>query len=132
MAVQVIQVKEFLQKSAHGLLLDVRSPMEFDNGHIPNAISIPIFNNEERAIVGTVYKQQGQKEAVLLGMELFGKKMHLLSKNVEELLFKNNSPQSPIFIHCWRGGKRSEAMAWLFSFYGFQVFLLVLPFLFLI
>ena len=49
-----------------GVILDVRSPAEYNQGHIPGAVNFPLFNNEERALVGTCYKQKGKDEACLL------------------------------------------------------------------
>ncbi len=53
-------------------IIDVRSEIEFDKGHIPGAVNIPILNTEERKIVGTTFKQVGQKHAILKGLELTG------------------------------------------------------------
>ena len=56
-------ISEFLTNATSGVLLDARSEGEFEQGHIPGAISFPILNNEERKLVGTCYKQQGHREA---------------------------------------------------------------------
>src|SRR5205807_2899442 len=60
---------------ASGTYFDVRSPAEYAHAHIPGAINLPLFSDEERAAVGTVYKQQGQKEAIRLGVKLVGPKL---------------------------------------------------------
>ena len=60
--------------AAKGPIVDVRSPGEFEQGHVPGAVNLPLFSNEERAQVGTVYKQQGRQLAVQLGLELVGLK----------------------------------------------------------
>lgn len=102
-------------------MADVRSPGEFAKGHIPGAVNIPLFSDDERAQVGTCYKQQGQQQAIDLGLELVGPKMagfvkaaRLLAENKEGLL-----------VHCWRGGMRSGSMAWLFETAGIPAFILV-------
>lgn len=94
-------------------LLDVRSPAEYQKGHIPGAVNLPIFSNEERAAVGTIYKQQGRTEAVQKGLELVGPK---LTKFSEEALRIGKDKQ--LRVYCWRGGMRSAKMAALFETLG--------------
>ncbi len=100
-------------------LLDSRSPGEYDAGHIPGALSLPLFSNEERAAVGTCYKQQGQEEAIELGLGFVGPKMRELVQ-----LAKQQVPDRQVRLHCWRGGMRSSSMAWLLETAGFRVTLL--------
>jgi len=101
-------------------IVDVRSPGEFAQAHIPGAHNIPIFTNEERAIVGTLYKKSGKESAVLRGLEIVGPKMATFVKQARKI-----APSKKIAVHCWRGGMRSESMAWLFSTSGLEVSLLV-------
>ena len=89
-------------------LVDVRSPGEFEKGHWPGAINIPLFDDEERAAVGTAYKQQGRTPAIHLGLELTGPKLSSLAQQLETLRDQGN-PR----IYCWRGGMRSASVAWL-------------------
>jgi tRNA 2-selenouridine synthase len=119
-AVQSLHIDDFLAQSKDALLIDVRSPGEYFHGHIPGAVSIPLFTDEERKVVGTAYKQQSREQAIKIGLEYYGPKMRLIVEEVEELLKKFNSKQ--IFIHCWRGGMRSGAVAWLLDLYGFKVY----------
>lgn len=98
--------------------MDVRAPAEFAQGHIPGAYNLPIFSNEERAQVGTTYKQQGHDAAVLLGFDITGPKW---SGFIKEVL--QQAPDKKIAVHCWRGGMRSGAMAWALDFAGFEVYL---------
>ncbi|HNB82584.1 MAG TPA: rhodanese-like domain-containing protein, partial [Chitinophagaceae bacterium] len=65
-----LELGEFLNQREQHPVLDVRTPAEFEQGHIAGAINFPIFSNEERAMVGTCYKQEGRKQAVRLGFEL--------------------------------------------------------------
>jgi tRNA 2-selenouridine synthase len=95
--------------------IDVRSPGEFVQGHIPGAVNFPLFENNERTIVGTIYQKSGRDAAVLKGLEFAGPKMAGFVKNLYQL-----APQREILIHCWRGGMRSEHMAWLFDQAGFK------------
>ena len=116
---QRIQVEEFLPKIDNIPILDVRSPSEFATGHIPQAISFPIFSDEERAIIGTLYKQEGNKSAVKKGLEIVGPKLVSFIEKAEAL------GVSAFKIYCWRGGMRSSSMATLLESYGFKVILLV-------
>jgi tRNA 2-selenouridine synthase len=59
-AVQSLHIDDFLAQSKDALIIDVRSPSEYANGHIPGAISIPLFTDEERKVVGTAYKQESR------------------------------------------------------------------------
>ncbi|MBK0381690.1 tRNA 2-selenouridine(34) synthase MnmH [Pedobacter sp. SD-b] len=114
--VKQLSLPEFLEKANTTIIVDVRTPSEFAHSHIPNAVNIPIFSNEERVLVGTAYKQQGRQAAILLGFELVGGKWADFIKQAEIL-----APNKKILVHCWRGGMRSGAMAWAFDLYGFEV-----------
>lgn len=100
-------------------LIDVRTPAEFEHGHVPGAHNIPLFSNEERVKVGTTYKQQSREDAILLGFDLTGNKWSGFIRSALEI-----SPQKKVAVHCWRGGMRSGAMAWALSLYGFEVYLI--------
>ena len=71
-----IDINQFSKLSEIHPILDVRTPAEFAQGHIPGAINFPIFTNEERVIIGTLYKKEGKQPAVLKGLELVGPKLH--------------------------------------------------------
>ncbi|MBI9064111.1 MAG: tRNA 2-selenouridine(34) synthase MnmH [Marinilabiliaceae bacterium] len=112
--------KEFLKEAMGTPVIDVRSPGEFEEGHIPNAINMPLFTNEERAIVGTLYKRTGKDAAVLKGLEIVGPKMVDFARQAGEIAIDKQ-----LLVHCWRGGMRSESMAWLFERTGLQCGLLI-------
>jgi tRNA 2-selenouridine synthase len=116
--VRSVEVQTFLQ--APGLILDVRSPGEYEDGHIPGAVSFPLFSNEERAQVGTCYKRQGREAAVELGLEFVGPKLAGFVKTVKRIAHGSAS-KTPLRVHCWRGGMRSGAMALLLETAGFPV-----------
>ena len=97
-------------------MLDVRSPGEYDHGHIPGALNYPLFSNEERALVGTCYKQQGRDAAVELGFDLLGPKLGQLVRTAKAI-----APDRTLRVHCWRGGMRSGGVAWGLELAGFQV-----------
>ncbi len=98
------------------VLIDVRSPAEYAHAHIPSALSLPLFNDSERAKVGTIYKQVSPESALLKGLDFVGPKMSGFIKKAIKW-----SPTRKVIVHCWRGGKRSGSMAWLLKFAGFDV-----------
>lgn len=114
-----LHIDQFMMQSTNHAIIDVRTPREFEQGHIPGAVNIPLFNNEERAIVGTLYKQQGRQPAILKGLDIVGPKM----ANIV-LKAKLSAIDNTVFVHCWRGGMRSGSVAWLLEMYGFKVFVL--------
>lgn len=93
------------------LFIDVRSPNEFEEATIPNAINIPLFNNEERALIGTIYKTESPEKATEIGLELVSPKISTLIKEIKTSL---TNGQKPIFF-CWRGGMRSKTVATLYE-----------------
>jgi tRNA 2-selenouridine synthase len=113
----ILPATEFLQATT--TLLDTRSPAEFAAGHIPGAISFPLFTDAERAQVGTCYKQVSPDAAIELGLELIGPKMVRFVRQAKQI-----APDRQVRIHCWRGGMRSASMAWLLETAGCQVTLL--------
>ena len=110
----------FLEKATQWPILDVRSPAEYTAGHIPGAHCFPLFDNHERAQVGTTYKQIGSHEALLVGLELVGPKMRRLVEHAYDL-----APEKKVLVHCWRGGMRSESVAWLLTTAGLTVHTLI-------
>lgn len=128
-----VAITEFLAGCKNELLLDVRSPSEYQHAHLPGAISLPLFTDEQRAVVGTAYKQKSRQAAIKIGLDYFGPKMREMVERVEELagslqlVVGNNAANSQlptvnrVFIYCWRGGMRSGAVAWLLNLYGFEV-----------
>jgi tRNA 2-selenouridine synthase len=114
----LLSIDQFLR--APGILLDVRSPAEFAQGHIPGALSFPLFNDDERSQVGICYKQQGRNAAVELGFAIAGPKFAGFIAQARKM-----EGDRPIRLHCWRGGMRSEAVAWVLETAGMEVSLLV-------
>jgi tRNA 2-selenouridine synthase len=114
-----LSIEEFLKLNDTLPLVDVRSPAEYEQAHIPGAVNIPLFDNEERKQVGTTYKQKGKESAVLLGLDYIGPRMSEVVKQARKL-----ARNRKILVHCWRGGMRSASMAWLFETIGLQTFTL--------
>ncbi|MEO1209315.1 MAG: tRNA 2-selenouridine(34) synthase MnmH [Cyanobacteria bacterium J06638_20] len=109
-----LPIAEFLTQPSS--ILDVRSPAEFDQGHIPEALSFPLFSNDERAEVGTCYKQEGRDAAVELGFTIAGPKFADFIQKAKAI-----APDRQVRVHCWRGGMRSGAIAWVLEMAGFHV-----------
>jgi len=84
-------------------LIDARAPAEFAEDHLPGAISMPVLNDEERARVGTLYKQVSVFEAKKLGAALVAKNV---ARHIEEHMLDKPKNWRPL-VYCWRGGQRS-------------------------
>ncbi|MDO9577468.1 MAG: tRNA 2-selenouridine(34) synthase MnmH [Candidatus Cloacimonadales bacterium] len=113
-----IPVEAFFQKAKSLSIIDVRTTDEFAKGHIPGAINIPIFSNEERIIVGTKYKQQSRDTAMAEAIHFISQKVDFYLDEIAKLNRKE------ILVHCWRGGMRSAGMASLFQADGYKVHIL--------
>ena len=131
MTIEQIDIETFLLLSKEMPIVDVRSPGEFLHAKIPEALALPLFTDEQRKIIGTAYKKQSRQVAVNIGIDYFSERMKSVIGETEKLYkewqqikgkgeFKFNSNQ--LIIHCWRGGMRSGAVAWLLNLYGFKVF----------
>lgn len=114
--VDKIKAEQLFSLLENTTLLDVRTPTEFDKGHIPGAINFPLFSNEERVVVGTTYKQNSPEKALLQGLEFVGPKMRTFVEEANKL-----APNKSVILHCWRGGQRSGSMGWLLNMAKFQV-----------
>lgn len=104
-----LAVEAFLQ--GDGPLLDVRTPSEYAQGHIPGAQNLPLFSDAERAEVGTLYKRSGRQRAVRRGLALVGPRLEALAE--ELIAARARQPHGPLRLQCWRGGLRSASVAWL-------------------
>ncbi|MBA3237588.1 MAG: tRNA 2-selenouridine(34) synthase MnmH [Parachlamydiaceae bacterium] len=110
-----LELSEFQKIS--GPIFDVRSPGEFAQGQLPGAYNLPLFTNEERSQIGSLYKQIGRKQAVLEGMRYAAPKFAHFVEEVEKAL-QDFSPEGKAKIHCWRGGMRSGSVAMLLEMAG--------------
>jgi tRNA 2-selenouridine synthase len=116
---QRVGIKEFMLSEKNVPIVDVRSPGEYHDGHIEGAINLPVFSDAERALVGTTYTKVGKPEAIELGLEIVGPKMNVLAKKAKTI-----ATSGKLKVHCWRGGMRSDKMAWLFDLAGLDVIIL--------
>jgi len=85
-AIERIHIAPFLELSRQHIIIDVRSPAEYLHAHIPGAYNLPLFSNEERKIVGTVYKQNSREEAIKVGLDFFAPKMRKMVEEVERII----------------------------------------------
>jgi len=110
MEAQKININKFLELADTLNIADVRSPSEFMQGHIPGAVNIPLFDDREREAVGIKYKKEGRLPAILEGLKHTGPSFKSKLEGALKI-----TTDGKLLVHCWRGGMRSESMAWLFS-----------------
>lgn len=113
---QEITMQKFLQAQSDEniTIVDVRSPGEFQEHSIPGSINIPVFNNEERAEVGLLYKQESPAAAKEKGLELFSAKLPEFTKAFNKI-------EGSKVVYCWRGGMRSKTAATVLELAGENV-----------
>ncbi|ASK61509.1 tRNA 2-selenouridine(34) synthase MnmH [Virgibacillus phasianinus] len=104
-----------MQSKENHTMIDVRSPKEFEEATIPGSINIPVFDNDERAEVGTIYKQKGPDAAKERGLEIFSAKLPDFIKT-----FSSIKTSKTVF--CWRGGMRSKTAATVLDLMGNHAF----------
>lgn len=113
----ILKLDQFLSElDEFDLIIDVRSPAEFALDHIPGAVNFPVLNNEERAQIGTLYKQVSPFAAKKLGASLVSKN---IAKHIEENLLELPREWRPL-IYCWRGGERSGAFTHILNRIGWK------------
>ena len=112
---------EELFTTKNPVIIDIRSPIEFKDGAIPGAINVPLFTNEERQIIGTIYKQEGAAIAKWKAMEIVSPKIPELLQTIKKCV----SDDMELIIHCWRGGMRSKAVVTFLEFAGIYSWRLV-------
>ena len=105
------------QLSGFDEVIDVRSEAEFAEDHVPGAINCPVLDNDERARVGTIYKQRSPFEARKIGAALASAN---IARHMEERFLERPREWHPL-VYCWRGGERSAAFAHVLSRVGWEV-----------
>ena len=96
-------LQEFLTLREQLPVLDVRSQGEYAAGYIRGAINVPLLTDDERVVVGTAYKQKGQREAIHEGFRLVGPRLPDMIAEAEKV-----ANGKEVIVHCWRGGMRSS------------------------
>jgi tRNA 2-selenouridine synthase len=97
------------------LLVDVRTPLEYEEDHLPGAINVPLLTNEERVEIGILHKETGPHAARRRGLELTA---HRFPQMVEEIAIA--AAGRPILVYCWRGGLRSKTVTVILDLAGFK------------
>lgn len=97
-------------------IIDVRTPAEFADDHLPGAINAPVLSNAERVLVGTLYKQESAFKATRIGAALVARN---IANHLDGLFAEQPKNWQPL-IYCWRGGKRSAAMTEWFNLIGWR------------
>lgn len=98
-------------------VIDVRSPGEFAEDHLPGAVNLPVLDDAERAEVGTIYVQESKFRARRLGAAYVAAN---IARHLEGALADRPASFAPL-VHCWRGGQRSHAMATILDQVGWPV-----------
>lgn len=112
----LITIEEAL-KLPQQLFIDLRSPVEFKEAHIPGAINIPLLDDEERSLVGTIYKYNSPQEAVDEGFSLVAPKLPDICSRIKSL-----SQEHDVVLYCFRGGMRSQSICQVLSLLGTRHF----------
>src|SRR5699024_5698769 len=105
-------------KNSNFILIDVRSPSEYQTQTIPDAINVPIFTDKERSIIGTMYKQESMEKAKITGVRFVSQKL----PDIYEKIFKFNKRYNKLIFFCDRGGFRSTSLVSLFYSLGIGAF----------
>ena len=113
---QAVKFEDIILFSESILFVDVRSPSEFARGHIPGAHNIPLFSDQIRALVGTIYVQQGREQAMHVAMQHVGSQFDDLVMQVKKIFTSGR-----ICVYCARGGMRSKSVTWLYNLFGLPV-----------
>ena len=115
---------EFLDEADKGgLIIDVRAPSEYFSDHISGALSWPLFTDDERSVIGTLYKQKSKEDALEKGFEIIGPRMAEMARYGRKL-YEDQTTKHPLLIHCWRGGMRSQSVSWLLRTSGIPAIVL--------
>lgn len=114
----IIKIQEALAVP-NSLFIDLRSPREYADAHIPGAINLPLLGNAERALVGTIYKQNSPELAVKQGFNIIAPKLPDICSKI-----KKYCTEYTVVLYCWRGGMRSRSISGILSILGTKHFLL--------
>lgn len=114
-----LEIKDFLNLAQTLPVMDVRTPAEYDHAHIPGAENIPVFSNEERSVIGTLYLKKSSSEAILRGLDFIRPKLNSFAETGYRI-----ARDGEALMHCWRGGMRSNSMAWLMNTIGIKTYTL--------
>lgn len=111
-----INIEELIYNDV--FFIDVRSPKEYEEDHIKNSINIPLLENDEREIIGTIYKQIGKKEAIDKGYDIVVPKLDYFYNKVKDICLKYEK----VVVYCFRGGMRSTSIVDFLISKGMKVY----------
>jgi tRNA 2-selenouridine synthase len=114
--IELIATPDAATLASFDAVIDVRSPSEFAEDHVPGAINLPVLDDAERAEVGTIYVQDSRFKARRRGAALVARNV---ARHLETALADQPGSFRPL-IYCWRGGQRSNAMATILSQVGWR------------
>lgn len=103
------------------IFVDMRAPVEYADGHIPGAVNIPLFDDDERRIVGTIYHKNGPEEAKQQGLGIVSGKLPELVNQIRDLYSSGRT----VVVYCWRGGMRSKSVVSVLELMGIPAYQLV-------
>jgi tRNA 2-selenouridine synthase len=109
-------IATMLHTLATSVVVDVRTPGEFARAHVPGALNIPLFSDEERIVIGTLYKQSGRSAAIDAGWSYVKPRLDDVVAKIRAVASDTHT-----IIHCARGGLRSRSVAWLLAHAGVEV-----------
>lgn len=113
-----LTVEQFL-RLRNPLVIDVRSPCEHTAEHVPGSVNVPLLSDEERAVVGIIYKEVGEVVARRHALKLIAPKIPTL---IDDIVALRTQHSQATVVYCWRGGLRSESVASLLSMAGIDCF----------
>ena len=116
MPIEIVERADAASLACFDMLIDVRSPAEFAEDHVPGAVSLPVLSNAERTEVGTIYVQESRFRARRVGAAMIARNV---ARHLEGALADKDGGFQPL-IYCWRGGQRSNAMATILSQIGWR------------
>jgi tRNA 2-selenouridine synthase len=117
--ISFIEPQEFSGLTSDFPLIDVRAPGEYAQGHLSGAFNIPLYDDEERALIGTLYVKTGRDQAVIKGLDIALPKINGYLSSIKKI-----SGSKTVLMYCWRGGLRSANMAEVFNMAGYDVLVL--------
>jgi tRNA 2-selenouridine synthase len=118
--IEVIEQADAASLAVFDMLIDVRSPSEFAEDHVPGAVNLPVLDDAERAEVGTIYVQESRFRARRVGAALIARNV---ARHLDTVLADRPGGFRPL-VYCWRGGQRSNAMATILSQVGWRTAML--------
>lgn len=118
--IEILETADAASFARFSAIIDVRSPGEFAEDHVPGAINLPVLSDAERAEVGTQYVQESRFNARKVGAAYIARN---IARHLETALADEPGGFAPL-VYCWRGGQRSSAMATILSQVGWRTALL--------